>query len=127
MSSPKSVTSDHSVITVTDPDTVYIPIKIISPSSAYKATMQILLKHTADINHIMMKIIAKKYNIALEDMIQSVTEDPEYKKMLTAPTINTLSYVSQQDVNSASSPKLLPLLPEPQKKMTVIRRLKPIK
>ncbi len=89
--------------------------------------MQILLKHTADINHIMMKIIAKKYNIALEDMIQSVTEDPEYKKMLTAPTINTLSYVSQQDVNSASSPKLLPLLPEPQKKMTVIRRLKPIK
>lgn len=122
---PMSVTSEHSAITVTDPDTVYIPIKIISPSSAYKASMQILLKHTADINHLMMKIIAKKYNISLEDMVKSVIEDPDYKKMLTAPTVNTLSYVSQTDINSAKQQKL-PLI-EPQKKMTVIRRLKPIK
>ena len=81
--------------------------------------MQILLKHVADFNHLMMRIISKKYNIKLEEMVQAIAEDPEYNKMLISPTINTLSYITQKDINSVNPPQ------QPQKKITVIRRLKP--
>lgn len=85
--------------------------------------MQILLKHVADFNHLMMRIISKKYNIKLEEMAQAIAEDPEYNKMLISPTINTLSYITQKDINSVNPQQRQQ--PQEKKKITVIRRLKP--
>ena len=85
--------------------------------------MQILLKHVADFNHLMMRIISKKYNIKLEEMVQAIAEDPEYNKMLISPTINTLSYITQKDINSVNPQQRQQ--PQEKKKITVIRRLKP--
>jgi hypothetical protein len=79
-------------------DTVYVPIPVNNPSSAYKASLHVLLKHFADFHHTVLKVVSDKYDIPFEEMLMTVMEDPQYQAISENPVISSLTYFSQDDV-----------------------------
>ena len=46
------------VTVVKNDDTVYVPIPVNNPSTAYKASLHVLLKHFADFHHTVLKVVS---------------------------------------------------------------------
>lgn len=96
MSNTKSIT-----VTKND-DTVYVPVYINNASTAYKASLHILLKHFADVHHTILKVVSDKYDIPFEEMLMTVMEDPEYQSTMENPIVSSLTYISQEDVTKTT-------------------------
>ncbi len=63
-----------------------------SAATAYKASLELIFAHVADIHMLMLKIIAEKYGHSVEDMIETVRENEEWKSIYLHPTLKTLTY-----------------------------------
>lgn len=74
-----------------------IPVEITDGSSAYAASLQMILKHVADFHITVVDIISEKYNIPVDEIMNTVTSDSRYTNMLVNPDIHTLSLNSGQE------------------------------
>ncbi len=83
-----------------------------SAATAYKASLELIFAHVADIHTLMLKIIAEKYGHSVEDMIETVRENEEWKSIYLHPTLKTLTYFP------------IPESPLPGTKMIVKRKTK---
>ncbi len=63
-----------------------------SAATAYKASLELIFAHVADIHMLMLKIIADKYGHSVEDMIETVRENEDWKSIYLHPTLKTLTY-----------------------------------
>ncbi len=63
-----------------------------SAATAYKASLELIFAHVADIHILMLKIIADKYGHSMEEMIKTVMEDEEWNSIYLHPTLKTLTY-----------------------------------
>jgi hypothetical protein len=79
----------------------YIPKEIVGHREAYAASLHLLFKHMADFHITMIEIIAEKYNLSSDEMIQTITKDPRYTDMHVNPILNDLGYVNAEDVAKA--------------------------
>lgn len=74
-----------------------IPVEIKDGRSAYAASLQMILKHVADFHITVVDIISEKYNIPVDEIMNTVTSDSRYTNMLVNPDIHTLSLNSGQE------------------------------
>lgn len=96
-----------------------IPIEITDGRSAYAASLQMILKHVADFHITVVDIISEKYNIPVDEIMNTVTSDSRYTNMLVSPDIHTLSLNSEQEKQSEDDHQ-----PNASKPPTVQRKIK---
>lgn len=74
-----------------------VEIEIKNGRSAYAASLQMILKHVADFHITVVDIISEKYNIPVDEIMNTVTSDSRYTNMLVSSDIHTLSLNSEQE------------------------------
>ncbi len=63
-----------------------------SAATAYKASLELIFAHVADIHTLMLKIIAEKYGHSVEEMLETVRSDEEWNSIYLHPTLKALTY-----------------------------------
>ena len=69
---------------------------------AFKAAMDILFAHTADIFTCIVDIIADKYELDANHIIETVINHPQYTSLSVHPVINSLSYFTADDASNTT-------------------------
>jgi hypothetical protein len=71
-------------------------------SEAYKATLEIMFCHMADMFEVVVDIIAEKYGHSKEEMIATVKTHPAFDTLRTHPVIDGLSYITEAEMPVAA-------------------------
>lgn len=61
-------------------------------SVAYKASLELIFAHVADMHTLMLKIIADKYGHSVEDMLATVMNHEEWNDIYLHPVLRSLTY-----------------------------------
>ena len=77
----------------------YKPLNMTKPHEAFKAVIDVLNAHGADMFHVIIQVIANKYGHSFDEMLETITESPEYINMQIHPLLQSLSYFQQDDVD----------------------------
>jgi len=77
----------------------YTPVEIKNPSSAINACLHLFMSHSVDFFAIMLDIIADKYGLNKDEMVETVMKDPRMKNMSVNPIIHSLGYFEQDDLD----------------------------
>ncbi len=64
---------------------------------AFKAAMEILFAHSADVFTCIVDIIAEKYELEVDDIMKTIVSHPKYTGLSIHPVIRSLSYFNQDD------------------------------
>jgi hypothetical protein len=93
----------HSIKVINDPPDDYIPYRAEkikeSCKTGFQAAMAVLFAHTADVFTCIVDIIADKYDLDAEEMINTIIKDPKYTSLSKHPVINSLTYFNQEDAD----------------------------
>lgn len=107
----------------------YVPYKSEhikkSNTIAFKAAMEVLFAHTADVFTCIVDIIADKYDLNADDIMETVVNHPKYTSLSVHPVINSLSYFTAEDLKPAPVTPETPVASvasEPVKKILKIKR-----
>jgi hypothetical protein len=100
LSTIKTMTVGGEPCYVRDGSTVepYIPKEIVGHRDAYAASLHLLFKHMADFHITMIEIIAEKYNLSADEIIETVHKDTRFSEMNIDPVLNDMGYVKPEDV-----------------------------
>ncbi len=71
----------------------FVPKEIKTSRDAYGASLHMLFKHVADIHLTLLEILAEKYKLSIDEMLQTVQDDPRWKEIHVNPVINSCTYV----------------------------------
>lgn len=63
-----------------------------SADACYKASLELIFAHVADIHMIILKVLSTKYGHSIEEMLETVTQSPEWKNIYLHPVLKTLVY-----------------------------------
>jgi hypothetical protein len=66
----------------------YLATKVHDPKSALAAVMNLTLKHTADVLTMFVDIIAEKYGIDAEEMMDAVSADQRFTGLVVDPLLH---------------------------------------
>jgi hypothetical protein len=66
----------------------YLATKVRDPKSALAAVMNLTLKHTADVLTMFVDIIAEKYGIDAEEMMDAVSADERFTGLVVDPLLH---------------------------------------
>jgi len=64
---------------------------------AYTESLKMILQHVADFHITVVDIISEKYNIPVDEIMNTVTSDSRYTNMLVDPKIHRLTSSSNQN------------------------------
>ncbi len=104
--------------------------------TAFKAAMEILFAHSADVFTCIVDIIAEKYELEVDDIMKTIVSHPKYTGLSIHPVIRSLSYFNQDDCLDKDSKGTASAVldccaadaaPEPVKKVLKIVRKTPAK
>ena len=90
--------------------TLSIPVHIeIKPETrnardAYAESLKMILQHVADFHMTVVDIISEKYNIPVDEIMNTVTSDSRYTNMLVDPKIHHLTSSSSSNQNHVVKP-----------------------
>ena len=77
------------------PTTLFIPVQVNGSASAaaaaYTESLKMIFKHVADFHITVVDIISQKYNIPVDEIMNTVTSDSRYTNMLVDPKIHELT------------------------------------
>lgn len=83
--------------------TLSIPVQIevktgaCDARGAYTESLKMILQHVADFHMTVVDIISEKYNIPVDEIMNTVTSDSRYANMLVDPKIHRLTSSSNQN------------------------------
>jgi hypothetical protein len=111
----KSVTFSGEPVLVNEDGslTPYISREIVGNRSAYAACLHLVFQHTADIHITMMEILAEKYGLSVNDMIETVTKEDRFKNMMIHPALNGMGYFGPDTVEKVVDTPYAPALVPP--------------
>ena len=69
----------------------YIPIEIKNGRDAYAASLHMIFNHFAQFHISVVDIISDKYNIPVEEIMNTIKTDDRYTNMSVCPNIHELS------------------------------------
>ena len=81
----------------------YIPIEIKNGRDAYAVSLHMLFHHFAQFHISVVDIISDKYNIPVEEIMNTIKSDDRYTNMSVCPNIHELSKAT----SSSSSPSVV--------------------
>ena len=90
-------------------------------ATAYKASLELIFAHVADIHTLMLKIIADKYGHSVEYMLATVKEAPEWNNLYLHPVLKALTYF---ELPPAPAPAPAPVEEAKPPQLTIRRRKK---
>ena len=98
----------------------YIPIEVTTAREAYAASLHVLFKHVADFHICIVKTFSAKYGIPEDDILKTIQESEEFKKMHVDPVLDTdsetLGYLTAAPVQVPQDSEVQPKEPEVQPK-----------
>ncbi len=77
-----------------------------SAATAYKASLELMFAHVADIHTLMLKIIATKYGHSVEEMLETVRSDEEWNSIYLHPTLKALTYFEVPEEETGKPKKM---------------------
>jgi hypothetical protein len=84
--------------------TLSIPVHVdvkTETRDAYAKSLKMILQHVADFHMTVVDIISEKYNIPVDEIMNTVTSDSRYTNMLVDPNIH--HFTSSSSSSSSSS------------------------
>jgi len=78
------------------------------PSAVFRATLDLILKHSADMYRIILHLMCQKYSINEDEALTFISEHPAFKDMIVNPKLHSLTYLTQSDISEAVSNGFLP-------------------
>lgn len=78
--------------------TPYSSRDLSTKSEAYKATLEIMFCHMADMFEVVVGIIAEKYGHSKEEIIATVKTHPAFETLRTHPVIDGLNYITEAEL-----------------------------
>jgi hypothetical protein len=112
----------------------YTPVEIKNPSLAMNACLHLFMSHSVDFFAIMLDIIADKYGLTKDEMVETVIQDPRMKNMSVNPIIHSLGYFEQEDLEKIfakmnvkteeEEPQPQQQPPQPAKKIITVKKIK---
>ena len=99
------------------------PLTVQTPNDALKLTLLMMMKHTADVHLTVLEIIAEKYSLNLDDMVDTVKAHPRWHEILQTPLISDLSAVAIAPVpqDPIKPKKVVQTPPPPTKSKSTIK------
>lgn len=80
----------------------YVKRRITGGSSIYKASLDIMLCHMADFHQMTLELLCSKYGLNLDTVLKDIQEDETYKAMMVHPLMNTLRYLSEEELTDGA-------------------------
>ncbi len=77
----------------------FIPVQITNNRQAYAASLNIIFKHIADFHITILTVVADKYGLNVDEILEEVHKDERYVSM--SGVINTLGILDQEDAAAA--------------------------
>ena len=87
-----------------------IPIQVevkTDARDAYAESLKMILQHVADFHMTVVDIISEKYNIPVDEIMNTVTADSRYANMLVDPKIHHLTSSSSNQNHVVESTKTI--------------------
>ena len=81
----------------------YIPIEIKNGRDAYAASLHMIFNHFAQFHISIVDIISDKYNIPVEEIMNTIKTDDRYTNMSVCPNIHELSKATLSSSSSVAS------------------------
>jgi hypothetical protein len=81
----------------------YIPIEIKNGRDAYATSLHMLFNHFAQFHISVVDIISDKYNIPVEEIMNTIKTDHRYTNMSVCPNIHELSKAASSSSSSVAS------------------------
>ena len=82
----------------------YVPREIKTKEDAYTASLHLIYSHVATFHRTIVSIIANKYKISEDEILNVVVNHPAFKDMQINPLIHSLGYFKIDDVKEAVGP-----------------------
>jgi hypothetical protein len=101
--SPSSYCSEPVFIEKDGQTIPYIPIEIKNGRDAYAASLHMLFNHFAQFHISVVDIISDKYNIPVEEIMNTIKTDDRYTSMSVCPNIHELSKATSSSSSSVAS------------------------
>jgi len=86
----KPVTFVQETVTLADGST-FVPMDVKTNNDALRASLLMLFKHVADVHITLVEIVAEKFHLKVDDIMNAVTDDPRWQTMLVDPLITDLT------------------------------------
>jgi hypothetical protein len=105
----------------------YIPETITNAREAYAASMHVLFRHVSDFHLCVVKVFSEKYGIPEDDIMSTIHESTEFKKLTPDPALDELfSKLSIVDLEPEPEPepelKVAPVVPNAKKRRVVKKK-----
>ncbi len=71
----------------------YTPVPITDGKTAMRACLHMILKHTADMFEGLVDVVAEKYKLDKEEMMNVIIDHPRFKEMSVDPVMLDLGYI----------------------------------
>jgi hypothetical protein len=108
--------------------TLSIPVQVkvkIDSRDAYAESLKMILEHVADFHIVVVDIISEKYNIPVDEIMNTVTSDSRYVNMLVNPKIHHLTSSSNQNqvetTETTTTTQIAPVKKKPTEKKIRIK------
>jgi hypothetical protein len=106
--------------------TPYISRDVVGHREMYGASLHLVFKHTADFHMTMLEILAEKYDLSVDDMLEKIHGDERFTNMVVNPTIHAMGYFEKEDLEKKiPAPESQPQVseaPQAPKKMIKVKR-----
>lgn len=91
---PCALCASNSAATHTCKEHMHAHIGLIDKSAdaAYKASLELIFAHVADIHMTILSILSKEYGHSVEEMLTTVTNHSDWKSIYLHPVLKSLVY-----------------------------------
>lgn len=83
--------------TLSIPVQVEVKTGVRDARDAYVESLKMILQHVADFHMTVVDVISEKYNIPVDEIMNTITSDSRYTNMLVDPKIHRLTSSSNQN------------------------------
>jgi hypothetical protein len=78
---------------------VPVHVEVSAGASAYAESLRMILQHVADFHITVVNIISDKYNIPVDEIMNTVASDSRYTNMVVDPKIHRLTALNEDQVS----------------------------
>ncbi len=87
-----------------------------SADACYKASLEMIFAHVADIHMIILKVLSDKYGHSINEMLGTIMESSEWNNIYLHPVLKSMVYFEQEKEKEKEKEPMLPTIRRKKKK-----------